>query len=706
MRHEPSIVHRVPVEAATHLIVDSAPRHFHERCAHDRELLRIPGTPPVPEQKVQRHRLRKLRGALEAAVPRIVARGDPARGLVELRRRERACAHRRLLRARVELAHALRGVEHVAAPSAVGVGDRAQHAHERRHPVTVRGRVVRAAVIRHALRRQEHRHGPAALPCHRLHGAHVDRVEVRALLTIDLDVHEELVHQRPRSPDPRTIRAPSRGTSDRRRTRCSGESACPPHALARAPPHPTAANQRGCPRAAEGTGSSPRTARSRLGLHRSHVKVKASIAGLPLSFVSVSAPRAETRARRAAWAVVAIACGVRLVVAALVPLVPDETYYWDWSRRLAAGYFDHPPMIALMVRLGTALLGDTALGVRAGCVLTGALASLVLVWIAGEMGGDRARLRAAAMLACMPLTQIALGIATPDPPLILWWSLALAALVYALRDGSSVRTRTIAWACAGIALGLALSTKYTAALLAAGVGIALLSRPELRRVFATPGPYLALAHRLDRVRAERRVERASRMGLLSLPARPWARAGARERTVARAAAAGRPDRARLTAAPRGAHLRGGRRAARARHAAPRDLRDRGVRGVARLRGERAPRRRGAQLAGAGVSLGDRACREQRTYERARTHALSRRARPWRGGHDADLCPCLPSLPSRRPRARCHGRRLRVGLTRRARRHRAGTLGAHRAIAHPCHLDRRRAVPGGVGRWRTTFRITR
>jgi len=223
------------------------------------------------------------------------------------------------------------------------------------------------------------------------------------------------------------------------------------------------------------------------------VKVKASIAQLPLSFVSVSAPRAETRARRAAWAVVAIACGVRLVVAALVPLVPDETYYWEWSRHLTAGYFDHPPMIALMVRFGTALLGDTPLGVRAGCVLAGALASLVLVWIAGEMGDDRARLRAAAMLACMPLTQISLGIATPDSPLILWWSLALAALVYALRDGSSRRTRTIAWACAGVALGLALSTKYTAALLAAGVGIALLSRPELRRTFVTPGPYLALA---------------------------------------------------------------------------------------------------------------------------------------------------------------------------------------------------------------------
>ena len=212
-----------------------------------------------------------------------------------------------------------------------------------------------------------------------------------------------------------------------------------------------------------------------------------------LTYVAMPATDAKESARRAAWVVMAFAITARFVVAALVPLAPDESYYWEWSRHLAAGYFDHPPVIALLVRFGTALLGDTALGVRLGCVLAGALASIVLVWIAGEMGGGRARFRAAAMLACMPLTQIGLGIATPDPPLLLFWSLVLAALVYALRDASSARARTAGWALAGLALGAALSTKYTAVLLAAAVGIALVTQPPLRRVLATPGPYLALA---------------------------------------------------------------------------------------------------------------------------------------------------------------------------------------------------------------------
>jgi len=38
---------------------------------------------------------------------------------------------------------------------------------------------------------------------------------------------------------------------------------------------------------------------------------------------------------------------LRLVVAASIPLVPDEAYYWVWSRALAPGYPDHPPMVAL-----------------------------------------------------------------------------------------------------------------------------------------------------------------------------------------------------------------------------------------------------------------------------------------------------------------------------------------------------------------------
>ncbi|HMA03039.1 MAG: ArnT family glycosyltransferase [Gemmatimonas sp.] len=200
----------------------------------------------------------------------------------------------------------------------------------------------------------------------------------------------------------------------------------------------------------------------------------------------------DPNARRSAWLVLAIALAVRLVAAVLVPLAPDETYYWEWSRRLAAGYLDHPPAIALLVRAGTLVLGATPIGVRLCTLLAGALASAVLVRISGTLGGDRAMLRAAAIIACMPLAQIGLALATPDASLLLFWSLALAALIPALRDESTPHTRVLAWMLLGLAIGCALSSKYTALLLLAGIAVGLTLQPSLRGLLATPGPYLAL----------------------------------------------------------------------------------------------------------------------------------------------------------------------------------------------------------------------
>jgi len=191
--------------------------------------------------------------------------------------------------------------------------------------------------------------------------------------------------------------------------------------------------------------------------------------------------------------VLGIAVLSRVALGSFVPLAPDETYYWEWSRRLAAGYVDHPSAIALLVRLGTLAFGATPLGVRIGSLVAGAAASLVIVRVSGTLGGDRAMLRAAWIIACMPLAQVGLALATPDAPLLLCWSLALAALLAAVRPESSRRARDLAWILAGVALGAAMYSKYTAILLLLGAGVAFVAQPSLRRELATRGPYAALA---------------------------------------------------------------------------------------------------------------------------------------------------------------------------------------------------------------------
>jgi 4-amino-4-deoxy-L-arabinose transferase-like glycosyltransferase len=182
---------------------------------------------------------------------------------------------------------------------------------------------------------------------------------------------------------------------------------------------------------------------------------------------------------------------VRLFFAALIPLFGDEAYYWEWSRRLAAGYFDHPPGIALLVRGGTALFGSTALGVRVLPVLAGLVAAIATAGIAFRLGGEMSALSAAIVITCMPLAAAGLVLATPDAPLLATTALGIYAVVRAIQ--APIRSRaSLGWWCAsGVALGLAFSSKYTSILMPVGVTLAILARPSLRARLREPGPYLA-----------------------------------------------------------------------------------------------------------------------------------------------------------------------------------------------------------------------
>ena len=57
----------------------------------------------------------------------------------------------------------------------------------------------------------------------------------------------------------------------------------------------------------------------------------------------------------------------------------DEAYYHLWGEHLAWGYFDHPPMVALMTFLGSKLFSGT-LGVRFFTIIASCL-SLYVIWL-------------------------------------------------------------------------------------------------------------------------------------------------------------------------------------------------------------------------------------------------------------------------------------------------------------------------------------
>lgn len=69
---------------------------------------------------------------------------------------------------------------------------------------------------------------------------------------------------------------------------------------------------------------------------------------------------------------------INIIQASFVEVHADEAYYWVYSRFLDWGYFDHPPMVALFIKIGDALFPST-LGLRLLTVITSTL-SVYLLW--------------------------------------------------------------------------------------------------------------------------------------------------------------------------------------------------------------------------------------------------------------------------------------------------------------------------------------
>ncbi len=193
----------------------------------------------------------------------------------------------------------------------------------------------------------------------------------------------------------------------------------------------------------------------------------------------------EAQAVRRAALLVLLLVGLRLVLAATMPLAADEAYYWLWSKHLAGGYYDHPPAIAWLIRLGTLIAGDRELGVR----LVPVLLALPMTWAvyrsADLLFADR-RLaaRAAVFLNLTLLVTAGTVVVTPDAPLLVASAFVLYGLAQVCATG-----RGGWWLAVGAAAGAALLSKYTALFFGVSIVLWLALVPELRRWFATPWPY-------------------------------------------------------------------------------------------------------------------------------------------------------------------------------------------------------------------------
>lgn len=156
-------------------------------------------------------------------------------------------------------------------------------------------------------------------------------------------------------------------------------------------------------------------------------------------------------------------------------LVPDEAYYWLWSKHLAASYRDKGPAVAWVIALGTALFGHTVVGIRCCAVALSTGTGVLLFLLARRLYDDRVALWSLLVAAVIPLLAVGSILMTIDSLSVFFW--AWAALIFwkaIHRDNLSD------WLWLGLAIGAGFLAKFTNGVQLGCIGLFLLWSKEHR----------------------------------------------------------------------------------------------------------------------------------------------------------------------------------------------------------------------------------
>lgn len=195
--------------------------------------------------------------------------------------------------------------------------------------------------------------------------------------------------------------------------------------------------------------------------------------------------------RRALWMLIAVSSLFRVAWSAGLGPGNDEAYHYLFTVHRDWSYFDHPPMLALVERLGIALAGGhaSAFTLRLGFIALFAGSTWLMARLTARLYGPRAGFLAALALNATAYHSVAVGtFALPDGPLLFFWLLTLDRLVLALDGPGSLRL----WIGVGLAWGGAMLSKYHAVFLPVGTILYAILEPTARPWLRRAGPYLAV----------------------------------------------------------------------------------------------------------------------------------------------------------------------------------------------------------------------
>ncbi len=189
----------------------------------------------------------------------------------------------------------------------------------------------------------------------------------------------------------------------------------------------------------------------------------------------------------AAVVLIAVTTAFHLFYASWLPILPDETYYLQWSRHLDASYISKGPAVAYTIWSGTALFGANSVGIRFFAVMLSAGTAWQIFLLARRWYDDVTGLIAVLITSVVPIYAVGAVVMTIDPLSVFFWALAANFFSRALQKRGLGN-----WAMTGFAVGCGFLAKYLNALELLAFLAFLLVMPARRKHLTRSGFWIML----------------------------------------------------------------------------------------------------------------------------------------------------------------------------------------------------------------------
>ena len=196
--------------------------------------------------------------------------------------------------------------------------------------------------------------------------------------------------------------------------------------------------------------------------------------------------------RKKVFLLIVFSTFVRCALAFFLEFGNDEVYYWTYAQHLQWNYFDHPPMVALLIRLGTLnLYFHNELFVRAGAIICAAVNTWLVFQAAKKVRDAQAGWYAALLYTSSFYCSIIAGtFILPDSPQVLCWMASIFLMISIIDEKDNPRKKNILLLLLGITIGLCIMSKVHGIFLWVGFGLYILCYD--RKLLRQPGLYGAV----------------------------------------------------------------------------------------------------------------------------------------------------------------------------------------------------------------------